>query len=519
VRANSVCIVLVILTAVGALAFRLPSLSSRVFHGDEANQAFKAGILLEAGEYRYDPLEHHGPTLYYLARISTGLSGVKTFAETSESMYRIVPVLFGAAVVLLLLLIRDGLGNRAVFYAALLTAVSPAMVYYSRYFIQEMLLVFFTLAAIATGWRYAQSRRVGWAIACGAALGLMHATKETCVLAYAAMVIALVSVIWWERRGSAQDTPWWKNVKHVHVALGCAVAAVISVVLFSSFFSHARGPLDSILTYVTYLQRAEGEGSSASHAKPWYYYLSLLAYTKYAPGPWWSEGMILALAAVGYVRVFVLRGEDDGVQSFQRFVGIYTLVLTIAYALIAYKTPWSMLSFLHGLILMAGIGAAGLIHGPKRKPLQVLACVVLAWGAVHLCVQAVRANGDYAADPRNPYAYGHTSWAIARLAERAEGLAAVHPDGYDMPVLIVAPNHDYWPIPWYLRRFSAVAYVDDIPSNLDAPFILATPDLHARLEPLLPGHLREGHGLRPAVFMSAYIDRGLWDEYLAAQSP
>jgi len=65
--------------------------------------------------------------------------------------------------VLLLLLLIDGLGTAAAVYAAVLTAISAAMVFYSRYYIQEMLLVCFTFGAIVSGYRYTQSKNIVWA--------------------------------------------------------------------------------------------------------------------------------------------------------------------------------------------------------------------------------------------------------------------------------------------------------------------------------------------------------------------
>lgn len=53
-----------------AAALRLPDLAARPMHFDEANQAYRAGILLDTGVYRYDPLEHHGPVLYYAGVLS-----------------------------------------------------------------------------------------------------------------------------------------------------------------------------------------------------------------------------------------------------------------------------------------------------------------------------------------------------------------------------------------------------------------------------------------------------------------
>ena len=60
-----------------------------------------------------------------------------------------MPVVFGLALVAAVCSWwPTGWARAATLAAALLTAVSPAMVYFSRYYIQEMLLVFFTFAAI-----------------------------------------------------------------------------------------------------------------------------------------------------------------------------------------------------------------------------------------------------------------------------------------------------------------------------------------------------------------------------------
>ena len=85
------------------------------------------------------------------------------------------------------------------------------MVFYSRYFIHEMLLVFFSFLALAAGWRYWRSRKLGWALLAGAGLGLMHATKETFVITLAAAALALALNRAWNRwldaSGSAGQSP------------------------------------------------------------------------------------------------------------------------------------------------------------------------------------------------------------------------------------------------------------------------------------------------------------------------
>src|SRR4029450_9906849 len=93
-RAGAAALVALALTA--GLALRVARLDARPMHHDEANQAIKFGALLDRGEYRYDPHDHHGPTLYYLTVPSAWLRGERTFASLDETTLRAVPVVFSA---------------------------------------------------------------------------------------------------------------------------------------------------------------------------------------------------------------------------------------------------------------------------------------------------------------------------------------------------------------------------------------------------------------------------------------
>ena len=56
-----------VLAVSAALLLRLPELARRPMHHDEANQAVRCGELQQTCVYRYDPVDHHGPTLYYFS--------------------------------------------------------------------------------------------------------------------------------------------------------------------------------------------------------------------------------------------------------------------------------------------------------------------------------------------------------------------------------------------------------------------------------------------------------------------
>ena len=527
--------VLILAAAGGALAFRLPRLTGRPMHTDEAVQAAKAGELIDTGVYRYDPVEYHGPTLYYLTLPVAWLTSADRYVETTEWTYRIVPVIFGVGLVVLLAVVLDGLSGPSVLCAAVLTAVSHAMVFYSRYYVQEMLLVFFTFGAIAMGWRYARSRRIVWAILCGVFLGLMHATKETCVLAFAALGGAVAVVVLWRRLSRpAQDPPPTRAIRWWHLLALVIAGAIVSVVFFTSFFTNLRGPWDSIRTYLLYAHKA---GENEAHRHPWDYYFRLLLYYKFEPiaaRPAWSEALIVALAAAGVIAGVLDRGLGRANVWLVRFLSIYTIALAGIYCVIPYKTPWCMLGFLHGMILLAGVGAMAILRIPPlisprggrraaaRFAAGLLARLVLLAGMIvpcwHLARQTYRGcfNRIFYASPHNPYVYGHTVKDLPRMCERVRELAKHHPQGRKMLVVVIARSS--WPIPWYLRDFPHTGYWTSAPSlkGIDPPIIIVGHDIEdeALEAKLMANYDWQQYGLRPAVHVRLCARQDLWDEFM-----
>ncbi|MCP4707837.1 MAG: TIGR03663 family protein, partial [Planctomycetes bacterium] len=351
----------IIITAAAASALRLNQLSLRPMHTDEAVHAVKFADLLEKNQYRYDPYEYHGPSLYYFTLPVAWLSGCNNFTEITESTLRLIPVLFGIATILLFLLIADAIGYPAAFVGALLTAISSAITFYNRYYIHETLLVFFSFLTIASTWRYLRCRSPGWLILAGVAIACMYATKETCIISFAAMTIALLIVNkqWTLHQVKFDTKKLFPPINNKHFTAAYIIAVAVSLIFFSSFFTNFRGPLDSFLTYTTYFNRA---GAADIHHHPWYYYLKMLIFTKYAPGPIWSEALILMLAAIGSVAILLNKKIGNTNTWFLRFIAIYTFILLLVYSIIPYKTPWCMLTFLQGLIILAGVGAVYLIQ-------------------------------------------------------------------------------------------------------------------------------------------------------------
>ncbi|MDB6109368.1 MAG: hypothetical protein JWR69_1118 [Pedosphaera sp.] len=497
-----------------ALVFRCPDLGNRPMHNDEAVNAIKFRSLWEQGAYKYDPDEHHGPTLLYLTQAWAKLSRGPDFARYSEARLRFLTVLFGVGLILLLPLVVDGLGRRATICAALLTAISPGMVFYSRYYIHEMLLVFFTFLAIIAGWRYTRSRKIGWALLCGAAIGLMQATKETFVLPLAAMAAALILNQLWTRWMDARSAGVQLAIKPRHAAAALGVWLVVAFLLFSSFFTNAAGPLDAIRTYLPWLHRAAG---ASPHIHPWHFYLSRLAFFHTQGGPIWSEGLILGLALVGGLAAFARKLPPDSNAGFIRFLAFYTLILTVIYSAIAYKTPWCLLGFWHGMILLAGVGAVAIIQWLPQRGLKLAATLLLLAGAGQLAGQAWSASFKYCADPRNPYVYAQTSSNFLELVTQLDALAAVKSPGRQTVVKVMSPGSDFWPLPWYLRQFDHVGWWGEMPADPFAPVMIVSTKFNASLE-TKKTHVMVGlFKLRPDAFLELYVELDLWRAYLESR--
>jgi uncharacterized protein (TIGR03663 family) len=497
------------------LALRLVQLDVRPMHHDEANQAIKFGALLERGEYVYDAHEHHGPTLYYLTLPFAWLRGQATLASLDEWTLRAVPAAFGAATILLLPLLPASLGRVTVAAAALLMAVSPAMVFYSRMYIQESMFACFALAfAIAIGRAITEDSRRWWMLA-GVAAGLAAATKETALIVLPASLAACVLA--WLSLG---HKPTWRAAAQSwrSPVVALAIAAGTAALFYSSFLAHPRGVLEPLRAATTYFQR--GVDPSA-HIHSWNYYLDLLAWSS-SGGLLWTEAVVLVFAAIGAVTAWASTDRSEPAAVFWRRYLTGTGALTLAiFSAIPYKTPWNLLPFYSLTIVSAGIGVSALSRLAVVRPARVLLAGAIVVASAHLGWQAWRAAVVYAADQRNPYVYAQTVPDAVRMAGRIRDLAALHPAGQHMPVTVVAPPDEQWPLPWYLRTMTHVGYWTDLGEapDLTAPVIVTSVAQAESLDAALDGrYVSEFFGLRPEVLLTVYIERSLWERFLAAST-
>ena len=469
--------------ALVAAVLRLTGLADRPMHADEAVLADKLGTLLEGRGYNYEATDYHGPALLIASIPPARAAGIRTYAGLTETVLRVTPAIAGLALVLLPLALARGLPRGGTWLAAAFTALSPAMAYWSRYYIPEMLLAAAVAGLIACGYAYGRKPRPLAAAAAGACAGIAWATKETAVIAVACLIASLLIT----RRA-------FRPLTLHHALLGLAAAVLVALLLFSP-----HGFVRSVESLPGYAQRA---AAYPLHRHAPGYYLGLLF-------GWPGEAVLLALAMAGAVLVRA---------PLVRFLSVYGGLMLAVYSALPYKTPWCLIEFWQPLLVVAGAGATalfGLIRFRFAPAAAIGAlCALLGW-------QATEATQAYASDPRNPYVYAHTARDVFGIRNRVLAAAAAHGPGFRVQVF---SKENLWPLPWYLRSVTQ-EWSRGVPqSGSAAPVILASPEMEPAVVRKLyempqPGE-RELYvnlcdrytELRPGVEVRGYVAKTLADK-------
>ena len=156
-----------LITAVAAL-LRFFDLGLKPFHHDEGVNGFFLMSLFKDGMYRYDPANYHGPTLYYISLVFSKLFGLNTISVRASV------AIFGVLTVVLAFFLRSFIGKVGALAAALFIALSPGMVFISRYFIHEIFFIFLALAFVLSILFFIRNKEAGpAAVACIAVLLLV----------------------------------------------------------------------------------------------------------------------------------------------------------------------------------------------------------------------------------------------------------------------------------------------------------------------------------------------------------
>ncbi len=170
-------ILAVALVGIVALAsvLRLYDLGTRAIHPDESIASLLALQAANGGGYEYLPVTH-GPLPH--------LATAAVFAAFGDSDFaaRLLPAICGILLAAIPFAMRRQLGNAGAVSASLALAVSPSLLYYTRFAGPDAYLALSTLALVTFVWRYLESANRACLYAASVCLAVMFTSSENALI-------------------------------------------------------------------------------------------------------------------------------------------------------------------------------------------------------------------------------------------------------------------------------------------------------------------------------------------------
>ena len=484
-----------------ALALRLFELDERVFHHDESIHASFTLKLLEHGEYSYNPA-YHGPFLFH------STAAVFHFLGINDTTARLVPVFFGVATILVLFLLKKELGKSGVLWSMFLLAFSPSMVYFSRFFRNDMIIVFCTLATVAGAFRYIDnihsSKRYPYLILTASSLAIAVTAKENAYLiillfgAYAGMGLLYSIYSSWKRENlSLQKTLLLKSSALLpflpEILLSGALFIFIVMFFYTSLFRNdisLFSIVERAFTHWMAMHRIERIGG------PLYYYIPILLI---------YEIPVVLFGTAGFLHFLKNKGQN---ASFFFFLCYWAFTSLLLYSYLQEKVPWLVVHIIlpFGILAGAYLGEVfsrnnesikpeqGLLGGDRssltdQKPsswakhtgkARTLTAGILALALLISLGQCISVNYYRSMEPAELMTYTQSSPDIRELMVMIEGFNR-RPE--TLRLYVVDPNKLYWPLPWYLRDYEKTGYSSKPPesSKYDAIIVPISYDMYREI--------------------------------------
>jgi uncharacterized protein (TIGR03663 family) len=469
-------------------------------HFDEGINGWFVDQMVKTGFYKYDPTNYHGPLHFYVLLLSQTLFGRNLLA------LRLPVVLISISSVWLTLKFEPFVGRTISRLAALAMAVSPGFVFYGRYSIHEVWILFFTMLFFFGLFGLWKSGSVNYLWCTGMGLTGMILSKETYILHVVCAIIAIPVCAVSDYFSKLDDArPAKQTWDYVDLTVVASTGIALIIAFYSGFFFHWSGVKGVFQAYLPWFKTgSEGHG----HEKAWYYWLALVG--RYE----------LPVLAGLLTCLFALRFK----AATLRYLAIYGVGTLIAYSIVKYKTPWCIISFiwpflftfsamvtiaplrfkrvtyfwfalvLFGLAsytvlyvvtsnwsatwdhmwpywMIAGTGLL-LVVLAMREMIEIVAAILMVWSLGHcIWLNYFRCSTD-----TEPYVYVQTYNDIYKFTDPIMQLAHADPRAYQLTGHIIRPSP--YPLPWILGDFGRVGYYekDNMPDKLDADFLLVMED-------------------------------------------
>ncbi|MCM8776494.1 MAG: TIGR03663 family protein [Candidatus Omnitrophica bacterium] len=427
---------------------------------DEGVNGWFIEEIISNGFYEYDPANYHGPLHHYLMTLFYILFGRNLWA------LRLPAVIFSFAALYLMIRFKSYLGKFTAYAGTLFVAVSPGMIFYSRYAIHESALYFFSVLALLGFFRFMTERDKISLWFLGMGITGMIVTKETFVLTLVCFALSLVTLSLYEKFSPSLETcspPKASFTRHDVIRV-VFYSVFIYVLLYSGFFLNWEGVAGVFRCFGEWFTNSfDHVAGQKGHFKPFVYWIQL--FLRYE----WP-------AFAGILACFFFLGPTP---RWARLIAIYASGLLLIYSLIPYKTPWCILQLIWPFLFVTAAALQELAKSGKNMKRLAVAMTILV--ALLSGQKSVSLNFFHYTDDQEPYVHVQTYPEIMKITDKILKLAKRDPTKKHMTVYVVMKA--YWPISWLLADFTkGLYYTENLPAKPDAGIIFCDVNRQAPLE-------------------------------------
>ena len=514
-----------LLILIAAFIFRFWQLDLKLLHHDEAIHSWFSYQLLTKSTWAYDP-SYHGPFLYFVT------AGMFSAFGASDLVARLLPALFGFLLIPLVYCIyRLGyIDKTQTLLVSLFIAISPDMIYFSRFLRHDIFMLFFTFLLIVALFYYFERGQSRFAVVAAiATAGALSCKEEMPVILIIIGSYFLLS-LWWKRYILPAR---WKQ----DFLVGILLIIALCIALYTGFGGHSETIIGENFSLVGeegihFEYTTTGWYQAIDHwldmhnqqrlGGPLYYYIPLnLLY----------ELPIVILAVLGAIQILISgsgfsifyrrlknginyrrfqlttsdltavsisqlkKSQQDNPKSevFFRFC-LYWMILTMAfYAYVGEKVPWLII--------------------PQLLPMCFIAAYKLNWQKIVIAL----VGGIFLVV---------ITWHVAFVpmdinepivqVQNSEEMREVMQLMDESDVVVIA-SKDYWPLPWYFRgdRWDKITLYSSVPEEkeiiLNEPGVIILHDTESL--PSIDGYTKKTYKL--SYWFSFYDNNNrLADYYL-----
>jgi uncharacterized protein (TIGR03663 family) len=463
-----------LLILIAAFIVRFWQLDLKLFHHDEAIHSWFSYQLLTKSTWIYDP-SYHGPFLYFVT------AGMFAVFGASDLVARLLPSLLGFLLIPLVYCIyRIGYINRnQTLLASLFLAISPDMVYFSRFLRHDIFMLFFTFLLLVALLYYFERGQTRFAIICAiATAGALCCKEEMPVI----LIIFAIFFLYAIGKGRFILPAQWKK----DLIIGILLIIALMSALYTGFGGHPETIVGQnfqvALQGIHFEANTTGWYQAVDHwvamhneqrlGGPWFYYIPLyllyelpifilamigtiqILLSAINPGRfircaknWWSHRRFelstgdLALATIEKFKSHDLM--DNKSEIFFRFCVFWMLLTMAFYAYVGEKVPWLLI---HQLLPMCFVAVYKLNW--QKTVIALVGCIFLVTMTWHVAFVPTDIN-----EPIVQVQNSEDMREVMHLMDNSDN--------------VIIASKDYWPLPWYFRgdRWNRITLLSTVPDE------------------------------------------------------